>query len=67
MEIELTTLSAIVRTLNTNYTVQQYGLGNASTTYPASAFITDLVHLKGSKVNVNEGAIRVSRFQFLDR
>ncbi|TEB39152.1 hypothetical protein FA13DRAFT_1751609 [Coprinellus micaceus] len=42
-------INAIVGTLNTNYSVQQYGLGNASTTYPASAFITDLVHLKGGK------------------
>ncbi|KAF5337390.1 hypothetical protein D9611_003383 [Ephemerocybe angulata] len=51
-------INAIVRTLNTNYSAQQYGLGNANTTYPVSAFITDLIYLKGSKVNVNEAAIR---------
>ncbi|KAJ3526523.1 hypothetical protein NMY22_g10129 [Coprinellus aureogranulatus] len=51
-------INAIVRTLNANYCAPQYGLGNANTTYPASAFITDLVYLRGSKVNVNEGAIR---------
>lgn len=52
--------SAIVRTLNANYAKQPYGLGHANTTYPASAFITDLVYLKGSKVHVNVGAITVS-------
>lgn len=52
--------SAIVRTLNANYSAPQYGLGNANTTYPASAFITDLVYLKNAKVPINEVAIRVS-------
>lgn len=50
-------INAIVRTLNANYAKQPYGLGHANTTYPASAFITDLVYLKGSKVHVNVGAI----------
>ncbi|KAJ2928918.1 hypothetical protein H1R20_g8340, partial [Candolleomyces eurysporus] len=51
-------INAIVRTLNANYSIPQYGLGNANTTYPASAFITDLVYLKNTKVPINEVAIR---------
>ncbi|KDR85213.1 hypothetical protein GALMADRAFT_218346 [Galerina marginata CBS 339.88] len=46
-------IQAIVRTLNTNYFTQAYGLGGANTTYPISAFITDLVYLKGTQVAVD--------------
>jgi hypothetical protein len=41
---------AIVRTLNG---AQAFGLGGASTTYPVSAFITDMVYLKGTRIDVN--------------
>jgi len=44
---------AMVRTLNGTYYKESYGLGNASTTYPVAAFITDVVYLKGSKVKVD--------------
>ncbi|KAK0207980.1 UPF0052-domain-containing protein [Desarmillaria ectypa] len=44
---------AITRTLNTQYQHRSYGLGSASTTYPASAFITDLVFLEGTNIRVN--------------
>ncbi|THU87744.1 UPF0052-domain-containing protein [Dendrothele bispora CBS 962.96] len=44
---------AIARTLNSQYQVPAYGLGNTITTYPTSAFITDLVYLKGGLVNVD--------------
>ncbi|KAF9457476.1 UPF0052-domain-containing protein [Collybia nuda] len=46
-------IHAMVRTLNASYHTQPYGLGNANTTYPISAFVTDLVYLKGSKVFVD--------------
>lgn len=51
---------AIVRTLNAQYQMQPYGLGNASTTYPVSAFITDLVYLEGTTVHVDVKHITVS-------
>ncbi|KJA29378.1 hypothetical protein HYPSUDRAFT_61398 [Hypholoma sublateritium FD-334 SS-4] len=46
-------IKAISQTLNGNYSERAYGLGSANTTYPISAFITDLVYLKGSRVAVN--------------
>lgn len=46
-------IHAIVRTLNSNYHIEPYGLGNANTTYPVSAFVTDLVYLKGTTVSVD--------------
>ncbi|KAJ3873788.1 hypothetical protein F5051DRAFT_462898 [Lentinula edodes] len=46
-------IQSIARTLNTQYQHQPYGLGNAQTMYPISAFVTDLVYLKGGAVNVN--------------
>lgn len=52
--------SAMVRTLNASYHTQPYGLGNANTTYPISAFITDLVYLKGSEVPVDVKLVTVS-------
>lgn len=51
---------SIARTLNTQYQHQPYGLGNAQTMYPISAFVTDLVYLKGGAVNVNVDQITVS-------
>lgn len=51
---------AIVRTLNANYSDQTYGIGLANTRYPISAFITDIVYLKGTKVAVDVQAITVS-------
>lgn len=51
---------AIVRTLNTDYSERAYGLGSANTTYPVSAFITDLVYLKGTQVAVDVKRITVS-------
>ncbi|KAF9068529.1 hypothetical protein BDP27DRAFT_1327200 [Rhodocollybia butyracea] len=46
-------IQAIVRTLNTLYQPQPFGLGNAGTMYPVSAFITDLVYLRGGAVSVD--------------
>lgn len=50
----------MVRTLNASYNAQPYGLGNVNTTYPVSAFITDLVYMKGSNVAVDIKHITVS-------
>lgn len=50
---------AISRTLNAQYEVQRYGLGNANTTYPISAFVTHLVHLRGGSVLVDVAQITV--------
>lgn len=44
---------AIVRTLNATHHVHSYGIGNMHTTYPVSAFITDLVYLRGSEIDIN--------------
>jgi len=52
--------SAIVRTLNANYHNQSYGIGNMHTTYPVSAFITDIVYLKGSRLDIDVEHITVS-------
>ncbi|KAH9983282.1 hypothetical protein BJV74DRAFT_851137 [Russula compacta] len=48
-------IQAIARTLNARYQVEPYGLGpdNAATTYPVSAFVTHLVHLRGCAVHVD--------------
>ncbi|GLB36594.1 putative uncharacterised protein family UPF0052 [Lyophyllum shimeji] len=46
-------IQAMVRTLNASYQTLSYGLGNANTTYPISAFVTHLVYLRGSKVLVD--------------
>lgn len=51
--------SAITRTLNAQYQNRSYGLGSASTTYPVSAFITDLVYLEGTTIHVNVDRITV--------
>ncbi|KAJ3751115.1 UPF0052-domain-containing protein [Lentinula detonsa] len=50
-------IQAIAHTLNTQYQIQPYGLGNAQTMYPISAFITDLVYLKGGAVAVDSDKI----------
>ncbi|KAK2461746.1 hypothetical protein APHAL10511_006209 [Amanita phalloides] len=45
-------IRVIVNTLNANYNSQPFGLGNMTTTYPVSAFITDMVYLKGTNIEV---------------
>lgn len=54
--------STITKTLNTNYETVPYGLGNASTTYPVSAFVTHLIYLEGANVPVDVMRITVSRY-----
>lgn len=51
---------AIVRTLNSDYSVQTFGLGGANTTYPIPAFITDVVYLKGTHIKVDTEEIAAS-------
>ncbi|KAJ6501425.1 UPF0052-domain-containing protein [Mycena vitilis] len=49
-------INAIVRTLNAHYGTQSFGLGygfGSNTTFPVSAFITDLVYLKDTSVHVD--------------
>ncbi|KAJ7356698.1 hypothetical protein DFH08DRAFT_849752 [Mycena albidolilacea] len=48
-------LNAIVRTLNAHYNTQSYGLayGSSQTTFPVSAFITDLVYLKDTSIQLD--------------
>ncbi|KAG6918700.1 hypothetical protein DXG01_012518 [Tephrocybe rancida] len=53
MSLKLRAVSAMARTLNGTYQTQPYGLGNANTTYPISAFVTHLVYLKGGSVQVD--------------
>jgi len=43
----------IVETLNASYSARPFGLGNVSTTYPVSAFITDMVYLKRTDIDVD--------------
>ncbi|KAG9223269.1 hypothetical protein CCMSSC00406_0000042 [Pleurotus cornucopiae] len=42
-----------------DYILKPYGLGGVNTTYPVSAFVTDLVYLKGSAVPVDVAKITV--------
>lgn len=51
---------AIVGVLNSDYQKPSYGLGNASTVYPISAFITHLVWLEGTLIKVDVMALTVS-------
>ncbi len=53
---------AIARTLNARYGVEPYGLGpdNAATTYPVTAFVTHMVHLRSCAVHVDVALISVS-------
>ena len=51
---------AIVRTLNSDYSIKAFGLGGANTTYPISAFITDMVYLKGTHIKVDTEEIAAS-------
>lgn len=44
---------AIARTLNTSHSPTRYGIGDATTTYPISAFITDLVYIKNTTVEID--------------
>jgi len=46
-------IRVIVQTLNQNYLVRPYSLGNANTTYPISAFITHLIYLRGTAIPVD--------------
>ncbi|VDB86822.1 unnamed protein product [Peniophora sp. CBMAI 1063] len=50
-------IQAIVNALSARYQNEPYGLGNANTIFPVSAFITHLVHLQGSTVPVDIAAI----------
>jgi len=50
-------ISTIVRTLNTAYQLSYGGLGQGSATYPASAFITHMVYLRGTTVPVDKEKI----------
>ncbi|KAI0771043.1 UPF0052-domain-containing protein [Trametes elegans] len=51
-------IRTIARTLNDGHHAQTYGgLSKADTTYPVSAFITHLVYLKGTTVEVDVRAI----------
>ncbi|KAI0726018.1 UPF0052-domain-containing protein [Fomitopsis betulina] len=51
-------IKTIVRTLNESHHSPSYsGLGRANTTYPISAFITHLVYLQGTTVEVDEAEI----------
>lgn len=53
---------AIAGTLNSRYMTASYGLGNASTAFPISAFVTDLVFLKGGTVHVDIAKLTVCCF-----
>jgi hypothetical protein len=53
-------LRAIVRTLNSDYSIQTFGLGGANTKYPVSAFITDILYLKGTCIKVDTEEISAS-------
>ncbi|KAK1224706.1 hypothetical protein PQX77_012379 [Marasmius sp. AFHP31] len=44
---------AITRTLNDTYEPQSYGIGNARTQFPISAFVTDLIYLRNTKVDID--------------
>src|SRR6267154_1849106 len=59
------TTRAIARTLNARYQVEPYGLGpdNVATTYPVSAFVTHMVHLRSCAVYVDVALISVRRFR----
>ncbi|KAI0809092.1 hypothetical protein BC629DRAFT_1481903 [Irpex lacteus] len=46
-------IMTIVRTLNVSYQRHYAGLGDVSTLYPASAFVTHLLYLKGTIVPVD--------------
>ncbi|PFH54681.1 hypothetical protein AMATHDRAFT_134612 [Amanita thiersii Skay4041] len=54
-------IQAICRTLNASYDSQGFGVGKAVTSYPVSAFITDLIYLKGTEVEVDVESITASR------
>ncbi|KAH7926200.1 UPF0052-domain-containing protein [Leucogyrophana mollusca] len=50
-------IRAITTALNSHYQRPPYGLGNANTTYPVSAFITHLAYVRGTSVKVDMKAI----------
>ena len=46
--------------MNAQYQPESYGIGNAATTFPVSAFVTHLVYLRGGLVSVDEDRVAVS-------
>lgn len=50
-------IRAFASTLNAQYQKPPYGLGNANTTYPVSAFITHMVYLERTHVDVDVIAV----------
>ncbi|KAH0838708.1 UPF0052-domain-containing protein [Lanmaoa asiatica] len=50
-------VKTIVGVLNSDYQKPSYGLGNASTVYPISAFITHLIWLEGTLIEVDVMAL----------
>lgn len=56
---------AIVGVLNSDYQKPSYGLGNARTVYPISAFITHLVWLEGTSIKVDVTALTVSLYSIM--
>lgn len=51
--------------LNSDYQKPSYGLGNARTVYPISAFITHLVWLEGTSIKVDVTALTVSLYSIM--
>ena len=49
----------IAGALNSDYQKPSYGLGNASTVYPISAFVSHLVWLEGTLIEVDAMALAV--------
>ncbi|KAK7692776.1 hypothetical protein QCA50_004409 [Cerrena zonata] len=50
-------IDTIARTLNATYTASYSGLRDAYTTYPVSAFITHLVYLEGTNIEIDTSMI----------
>ncbi|KAI0029064.1 UPF0052-domain-containing protein [Vararia minispora EC-137] len=46
-------INVIVRTLSARYQPESYGIGNVSTSFPTSAYVTHLIHLHGGTVPVD--------------
>lgn len=54
--------STITKTLNTSHETVPYGIENASTTYPVSAFVTHLIYFEEANVPVDVKRITVSGY-----
>jgi len=52
--------STITKTLNKSHETVPYGIENASTIYPVSAFVTHLIYFEGTNVPVDVKRITVS-------